>query len=103
MTEREKMIQILYKAASEGVAKLIKNGLAFTVMAGAIAGLLWGILKMHDLHSAEITAFKTEYRQMKADHSIQLNELRSEIASCTVERIKDAARIARLEALIQKR
>lgn len=103
MTDQEKMWAILYKAASDGIAKLIRNGLAFTVMTGCIIGLLWGILKMHDLHSTEITAFKTEYRQMKADHSIQLNELRSEVASCTLERLKDAARIARLEALIQKR
>lgn len=103
MTNKEVMIEMLYKAAGDGIAKLIRNGLAFTVMTGVIIGLLWGILKMHELHSAEITAFKTEYRQMKADHSIQLNELRSEIAACTAERIKDAARIARLEALIQKR
>lgn len=103
MTNKEVMLQILYKAASDGIAKLIRNGLAFTVMIGCIIGLLWGILEMHKLHSIEISAFKTEYRQMKADHSIQLNELRSEIAACTVERIKDAARIARLEALIQKR
>lgn len=103
MTDQEKMLAILYKAAADGVAKLIRNGLAFTVMSGVIAGLVWGLLTMHELHSEEITAFKSEYRQMKADHSIQLNELRTEIAACTVERIRDAARIARLEALVNKR
>lgn len=103
MTDQEKMIQIFYKAIGDGVSKLIRNGLAFTVMTGCIAGLLWGILKMHDLHSAEITAFKAEYRQMKVEHSVQLNELRREVSACNLERIKDAARIARLEALINKR
>lgn len=103
MTNKEVMLQILYKAASEGIAKLIRNGLAFTVMTGCILGLLWGILEMHKLHSVEISAFKYEFRQMKSEHSVQLNELRSEIAECTAERLKDAARIARLEALIQKR
>ncbi len=103
MTEQEKMLAILYKAAAEGVAKLIRNGLAFTVMSMAIAGLVWGLFKMHELHSAEMTVLKSECKQMRHEHSVQLNELRIEIASCTLERIKDAARIARLEALIQKR
>lgn len=103
MTDKEKMYQALYKAFADGTAKLIKNGLAFTVMGMAIAGLMWGLFEMHDLHSAEIAEFKAEYRQMKADHSIQLNELRTDIAACTLERFRDAARIARLEALIQKR
>lgn len=110
MTEREKMIQILYKAASEGVAKLIKNGLAFTVMSGAIAGLLWGLLYLHDLHSQEMTAFKADVRELRREHSAQLNEyrrlevsLRMEIASCVSERMKDAERIARLEALVKNK
>lgn len=103
MTDQEKMIQILYKAIGEGVAKLIRNGLAFTVMGMAIVGLIWGLFKLHEFHSVEMSALKTECKQMKSEHSVQLNELRLEIAACTMERIKDAARIARLEALIQKR
>lgn len=103
MNEREKMIQILYKAASDGVAKLIRNGLAFTVMTMVIAGLVWGLLTMHDLHGLEMTALKSECRQMKEEHAVQLNDLRREIAACIAERMKDGARIARLEALIENK
>lgn len=97
------MIQILYKAVGEGVAKLIRNGLAFTVMSGVIGGLLWGLLEMNKMYSIEMAALKTEYRQLRVEHSEQLNMLRSEIAACTTERMKDAARIARLEALLTNR
>lgn len=109
MTNREAMIQIMYKAIGEGVAKLIRNGLAFTVMSGAIGGLLWGIIYMHTLHSQELTTFKADMRQLRREHSEQLNEyrrleyeLRAEIAACISERIKDAARIARLEAIVNQ-
>jgi len=101
MTEQEKMIQILYKAASDGIAKLIRNGLAFTVMSGVIAGLVWGLFTMHELHGQEMTALKSECRQMKEEHSVQLNDLRREIAACITERMKDGARIARLEAMVE--
>lgn len=101
MTEQEKMIQILYKAASDGIAKLIRNGLAFTVMSMAIVGLVWGLFTMHELHGQEMTALKSECRQMKEEHSVQLNDLRREIAACISERMKDGARIARLEAMVE--
>ena len=108
MTDQEKMIQVLYKAASDGIAKLIRNGLAFTVMAMAIAGLIWGLLTMHELHTNEMTALKSDFKELKREHAKQLNEyrrlefsLRSEIAACVSERMKDAARIARLEATLK--
>lgn len=110
MTNKEIMLQVLYKALGDGVAKLIRNGLAFTVMTGAIGGLLWGILHMHNLHERELIAFKADMQQLRAEHSEQLNqyrrleyELRSEIAACISERIKDAARIARLEEIVNKK
>lgn len=101
MTEQEKMLAILYKAAADGVAKLIKNGLAFTVMAMAIAGLLWGMIHLHEIHIGEVVAMKSDIGAMKKEHSGQLNDLRREIAACIESRIIDAARIARLEALLQ--
>lgn len=107
MTNKEIMLQVLYKALGDGVAKLIRNGLAFTVMTGAIGGLLWGILHMHDLHERELIAFKADMQQLRAEQLNQYRrleyELRSEIAACISERIKDAARIARLEEIVNKK
>ena len=103
MTDQEKMIQILYKAAADGVAKLIKNGLAFTVMSMCIAGLVWGITTMNTLHRQEVYEIKTDMLQMRKEHALQLNDLRREVASCIDARMVDAARIARLEALLQSK
>lgn len=103
MTDYEKMIQILYKAAADGVAKLIKNGLAFTVMSMCIAGLVWGITTMNTLHRQEVYEIKTDMLQIRKEHALQLNDLRREVAACIDARMLDAARIARLEALLQSK
>ncbi len=109
MFQKEQMIDILYKAASDGIAKLIKNGLAFTVMSGAIAGLLWGILFVNDHASFEVAEIKQEIRMLRVEHSDQLNrmrvveyELREEVAACNASRLADAVRIARLEEAINR-
>jgi uncharacterized phage-like protein YoqJ len=110
MTEQEKMIQIFYKAFAEGVAKLIRNGLAFTVMTGCIGGLAWGMAWQHKQFEADWIEVKTEVRELKQEHSAQLNEyrrleheLRIEIAECNEKRIEQAQQIARLEAMIRGR
>lgn len=97
MTDREKMLQIIYKAVADGLSKLIKNGLAFTVMLGAIGGLAWGIFFIDGRANQNIAELKAEIKEMKADHSRQLNELRIEIINCDQENTKLRVRVAELE------
>ena len=96
-------------AAAEGAAKLIKNGLAFTVMTGVIAGLLWAIAFLNETHVSQLKEFKGDVREMKEDYSAQLNELRREVSmlrddlqECNAQRIQDAKRIAQLEAMLNR-
>lgn len=110
MTNKEMLHEAIYKAAADGVSKLIKNGLAFTVMAGVIAGLFGVLLYMHDTHKAEVAQMREEMMALRREHAEQLNEMRreamsmrEEIAVCNEARRQDSARIARLEALLTKR
>ncbi len=54
MTQKEMFSEVLYRALGDGVAKLIKNGLAFTVMTGVIIGLVWTVFYLHGLHASEV-------------------------------------------------
>ena len=110
MTQKEMFSEVLYKALGDGVAKLIKNGLAFTVMTGVIIGLVWTVFYLHGLHSTEVKELRAEMLQLRREHSEQLDTMRREVAEaqcmlieCNMARDQDAARIARLEGLIQSR
>lgn len=91
------MLAIIYKAVAEGISKLIKNGLAFTVMLGAIGGLAWGIFFIDSRSNQNIAELKAEIKEMKVDHARQLNELRIEIINCDQENTKLRVRVAELE------
>lgn len=97
MTNKEQMWAIITKAVAEGVSKLIKNGLAFTVMLGAIGGLAWGIFFIDGRANQNIAELKVEIKEMKTEHARQLNELRIEILNCDQENTKLRVRVAELE------
>ncbi len=110
MTPQEMFSEAIYKALADGVSKLIKNGLAFTVMTGVIIGLVWTVFYLHDLHASEVNELRAEMMQLRREHSEQLDTMRREVAEaqrmlieCNVARVQDAQRIARLEGLIQRR
>jgi uncharacterized phage-like protein YoqJ len=110
MSNNEMLNEAIYKALADGVAKLIKNGLAFTVMLGTIGGLSWGIAWQHAQFEADWSEVKFEIRELKQEHSAQLNdyrrleyELRKEISECNEKRIEQAQQIARLEAIMKRR
>lgn len=103
------MIQAWYKALELGVSKLIKNGLAFTVLACCIVGLVWIGVEMDDRHFRDMSEMKADMREMKKEHAEQLNivrreayELRNEIALCHAARERQAGEIATLKALVHK-
>lgn len=79
---REIMWNILYKAIAEGLSKLIRNGLAFTVMAGTIGGLIWVLIWMVQTHEADRKEWKAEILQVKAEYAQVVNDLRLEIREC---------------------
>ena len=107
-SNKAQMYQALYKALGEGVAKLIKNGLAFTTMSMCIAGLLWGIVQVDAHHARQYLAIRAEMLEIKKEHSIQLSSYRLEIAALRIEisecnraREEQSIKVARLEATIQ--
>ncbi|MCB1317569.1 MAG: hypothetical protein KDK27_16510, partial [Leptospiraceae bacterium] len=67
MTPKERMIESLYKALEIGVSKIIKNGLAFTIMLGAIAGLVWGVFSLLEVHRADRSEWKAEKMEIRAE------------------------------------
>lgn len=102
MTPHEQMIAILYKAISEGVAKLIKNGLAFTVMSLAIIGLILAIVEIDARNKEFLRDVKNDMLAMKIDHSSQLNDLRREIDNCNAARERQALEIVELRVILKK-
>lgn len=97
------MIAILYKALGDGLAKLIQNGLAFTVMAGAIIGLSLALYYAIMDSRGQIREVKAEMLAMKADWSVERNDLRREIAACDLERRTLAIRVAELSVIVNSK
>lgn len=91
MNDREMFQSVVYKAAAEGASKLIRGGLAFTVMLGVIAGLLWALMFQYQTNEEKIKLMR-----------IEIDTLRSEIIECNKARGEDSARIARLETIIEQ-
>lgn len=102
MTPREQMYQIIYKAMGDGLAKLIRNGLAFTVMAGAIIGLSFALYYAIMDGRVQIKEIKSEVATMKAEWAAERNDLRREIAACDLERRTMAIRVAELSVLVNR-
>jgi hypothetical protein len=103
MTPQEKMIEILYKAAAEGGAKLVKSGMAFIVMAGAIVMLTYTLVFVYNENKIQVRELKSEFLQIRIEYSTQIIVLRQEIAECNRAREEQAIKVASLEALIRKR
>ena len=91
------------KAVADGASAFIRKSMAFTVMLGVIAGLLWGIVFQYEKYAIERAETKAEIKEMKKAYEEEIKLLRQEIADCQKSRSEDSARIARLEALIQRR
>lgn len=91
MTDKQMFQSVIYKAAAEGAAKIIRGGVGYTVMLGAIAGLLWALMFQYRVNEAHTKELKQE-----------LVALREEIAECNKARGEDSARIARLETIIEQ-
>lgn len=99
---REQMIEILYKAAADGISKLIKNGLAFTVLIGVVLGLSFALQSVIQDNRAQIKEMKAEMKELKAEHSEQLNDLRREIAACDLERRALEVKVAELTVTVRR-
>lgn len=97
------MIGILYRAIAQGVAKLIKNGLAFTVLLGVCGGLTWGLFYTLDVHRADRREWKAELLDVKREYAEEINRLRSEIYECQQRNALLSVQVARLEEKTKKR
>lgn len=102
--------EAVFRALADGVSKLIRQGTAITVLLGCVCGLGWGIFYLHGIHMTEIRELRAEMAVLRKEHSEQLNsmrrteiDLRQELAICNEARRQDSARIARLEAVLQRR
>ena len=60
MNDRQMFQSVVYKAAAEGAAKLIRGGLAFTVMLGVIAGLMWALMFQYQTNEAQLKSMRME-------------------------------------------
>jgi hypothetical protein len=97
------MLTIIYKSLAEGVSKLIKNGLAFTVMAGAIAGLIWILVWMVQTHEDDRKEWKAEIVTVKAEYAQMVNDLRLEIRECQNNNQLLLIQIAEMKVQLAKR
>jgi hypothetical protein len=102
MTPQEKMIELLYKAAAEGGAKLVKSGMAFLVMTGAICMLSWALIFMYNENKAQVRELKSDFLNIRIEYATQIIQLREEIAECNRAREEQAIKVAKLETIIQK-
>lgn len=91
MNDKEMFQSVIYKAAADGVAKLIRGGMTITVLLGVVAGLVWALIFQHQQHL-----------QDRADLRTQLEIVRKEVSECNKARSEDSARIARLETIIEQ-
>lgn len=103
MTPYESMIQGWYKALEIGGGKLIKNGIGFATMTIMLGLSLWAIVYLLDTNKSDRAEFKAEIREMKVEHSEQLNDLRRQIASCDMERRELAVKVAELTVMVNRK
>lgn len=92
------MIQVLYKALGDGLAKLVRNGLAFTVMTGVIIGLVWVCVWLVQTHERDRIEWKSELLAVKEEYSGEINKLRIEIFECQNNNSALMVQVAELKA-----
>lgn len=94
------MLQILYKAMADGLSKLIKNGLAFTVMTGVIIGLIWTVVWLIQTHESDRIEWKAELLEVKAEYSEEINRLRVEVYECNERNLQLSVQVAELKSAV---
>lgn len=99
------MYAILWKAAAEGAAKIIRSGLAFTVMLGTIGILLYSINKITAYHEEEMAKVRLEIADIKTYYRHRIDSLEEKImdrdeiiAKQALQIIELRVQIARMEA-----
>lgn len=92
------MLNVLYKALADGLAKLIRNGLAFTVMTGVIIGMSWVMVWLVQTHEKDRVEWKAELISVKQEYSDEVNRLRIEIFECQNNNSALMVQIAELRA-----
>lgn len=101
MTEKEKMLAIIYKAIGDGLAKVFRHGLAITVLVLGIIGLCGAMFVQHDLFTEQIREIKKDIVTMKAEWSEERNSLRRDLILCDTERQKMAIELAELRYIVK--
>lgn len=100
MTPQTELMQALYKALADGLGKLIRNGLAFTVMTGVIAGLIWAMVYLVQTHEKDRAEWKSELLEVKAAYTEEINRLRIEVYECQERNTLLSIQIAELKATV---
>ena len=94
--------EAITNAAVQGIAKIVKNGLAFTIMLGVIAGLLYALTTVHAAKEREVRELKAEMKEAREMYEREIHNLRRGIDECNQARAEDGARIARLETIVER-
>lgn len=105
------MNKIIMDALTRGFAMWVdsffksaaRKGLAILILIGVIIGLCSGLLYMQQWHLENRKEWKAEMKELKAEHSEQLNDLRTQIATCDLERRELAVRVAELTVMINRK
>lgn len=99
-TNREMFNAAIYKALGDGLAKLIKNGLAFTVLIGAIGGLLFAVYFLIKQSDADRKEWRAEKQEIQKECSEEINRLRLEVYECNERYTAILARLAQMDRRI---
>lgn len=105
------MNKIIMEAFTKGVALWVdaffksaaRKGLAILILVGVIMGLCSGLVYLQRWHMADRREWKAEMKELKVEHSEQLNDLRGQIAACDMERRELAVRVAELTVLVSRK
>lgn len=92
------MLNVLYKALADGLSKLIRNGLAFTVMTGVIIAMSWVLVWLVQTHEKDRVEWKAELLNVKQEYSAEVNKLRIEIFECQNNNSALMVQVAELRA-----
>ena len=76
------MHKAIYAALAAGLSKLIKNGLAFTVMTLVIVGETWTILYLVDEQDIERHKWEQKLIDIENRNAKVVNDLRCDVEDC---------------------